>query len=406
LCKTDNNGDVGFRPSNVPSSCPPIDGTKAGYCAQDSSDCMWRVEEEIFACCTASVGDSKTPLVQEMCGNWLPDNTQGSNCVGYMVDLCKDHWDPLIDATCINYLNGFTANSDVPLVVQTTVKNYINSRAEQSKCGTNDYTSPLIDPNACRDDSKDSFISKTLITLCKTIAPGVSNCDELLDQYCESFTRDDLSKDPTLQTICGCHLATSTPASNAGLKLSRKPQGNQYDYPGMTQTCDPICAYSGTIQTNAPQCAQTVCIMDKISINEINSNCGDITINQVCGQAPSGGGVGNCYISNVDVDLINSDCGGVFLHQNCGACFTFDPSTEWNGSVPASAKKVDCANPNPPPPPGGNGGNGGNGSGNGGGGKTSSSFLEWIKSHLLFVGGGGFVLILFILFIFLMYHYS
>lgn len=322
------------------------------YADPNSAACQWRTDQEAFACCTAVSG---TPNLKRDCAPAFMPNNEGtySSCQSLMLEICQNNW---LDVPCQNYLTSFKFNNDVPIVVQNTIRNYINSQSTRTKCGTNDYTSPAVDDNACRDDSKDEFLTKILPNICEaTLEAGA--CDDLLDQYCASFTRDDLRKDHTLQMLCGCHMSRGQNLPNAGLILKGKQVDNQYIYPGFGVPCDPICANGKSLQRNAEPCEQTVCIMDNIVINEQNSVC-DVNITQSCGDNyDNKDGKGICYMSDVDVNLINSECKSINLTQNCGSCFKY---TSGN-TDPADAVKFDCSDPwgnggahiNPGPSPGG-----------------------------------------------------
>jgi hypothetical protein len=327
--------------------------------------CKWRTKEEAFACCTFP-----QPLPSDFnskCGPaFIPGETGRSLCVPLMLDICEQNWET---EACQQYLSSVENNPDVKQIVQTTIKNYINQQAQRTGCGGNDYTTPSI--NSCviksgkdrgkyRDDSQDQFLTETLVSLCNaTSKAGV--CDAILDQYCAQFTRDDVYKDATLLNLCGCHLRTCAMENgickpnveDTGLVLSQKPiDKEQYVYPGLTKTCDPLCASPNVISTSEqPACNQTVCIMDSVGINLINSQCEDAKISIVCGADYSNqNGTGSCYIDSSHINIINSECGKAYISQNCGNCFVYEKGSG------KPAQKVDCGNINQPGKPGGNGG--------------------------------------------------
>jgi Family of unknown function (DUF5857) len=401
----------------------------------NASSCKWRTDQEAFACCTAqnqwsgkdpSTGQS---LLQSNCAtSFMPNGESGSICPSLMLNVCENNWQP--GTPCYQYLQSFVNNADVANVVQTLVRNYINGQAERTGCGTNQYTTPNSkwkcknpETGKYRDDSKDEFISHTLGYLCtadgNAAQPGF--CDLILNQYCAQFTREDLLNDKVLQNICGCHLTGGTGGREAHgnlTNLGSKPlTANQYPYPGITTACDPICNYTDTIPYSTQKCDSTVCILDDVNINIVNSDVkGDVNINQVC----EGGGKGkrsDCYISGVDIDSINSSTGGVVLKQGCNACFAFCPDDGWSSKGPAGAVKVDCGDPatsfncnmckggkcKPGKGPGTGPGNGGPGYG----GKDTGYFdsiKQWTEDHPYWslIGGVAFV-ILFALLITLLY---
>lgn len=426
---------------------PYIDITDPSQVAQS---CKFKTDQEAFACCTSSGSDQ----IAQMCGpGFMPSaETQNSLCIPFMLALCETNWDQ--DA-CQRYLGSYKSNDDVRPVVQRTVANYINGIADrpENKCtytdgplkgqpGTNDYTSPAIGKmckkadNTLRDDANDPFLSDSLFKLC-SLDSGSSDgflstrdgiCDNILNQYCAQFTRQDLQLDEAsggiLMKLCGCHLAVPQQKPDGGcignsppqtcLKYSSPnfPQGisttvqsTQYPYPATPSQCDPICNQAGVIPNNQT-CTETVCIMDNVNVQTIASSCGKgINITQVCAQGTKGKGTGNCYMSDVYVNSISSSCGGVFLNQNCNACFTYPEGEPWN------AKQVPCCDPgnNSGGQCGtiGGGGDGGGGDDGGSGGSSSGvGFFSWLKEHALKVGGAIMVLGLLIMMIGIIIYYT
>ena len=113
----------------------------------------------------------------------------------------------------------------------------------------------------------------------------------------------------------------------ANLNLSNTTiQPNQYPFP-ILQSCDPLCNIGNIIQQGPPpQCTQTVCIIDNVNINQVNSQ-GDTTLNQACGGTYGSGGT--CYIDETTINEINAQ-GDININQNCGQCFSFDPNNPEN----------------------------------------------------------------------------
>ncbi|HMP30963.1 MAG TPA: hypothetical protein PKD85_15255, partial [Saprospiraceae bacterium] len=424
LCSSDELGAAKIRPTSVPYANSPF--------------CKWRTDQEVFSCCTAAAGSEqwsapdptdpgKTILESNCAPSFMPNNGQigdksyASLCSQFMTNVCENNWE---SQGCRQYLQSFVNNADVGKVVQNVVKNYINGQAERTGCGTNQYTTPnskwrCQEPSGeWRDDSKDPFISHTMRFLCTaddyTKPPGF--CDLILNQYCAQFTREDLLNDKVLQNICGCHLTGGTGGreTEGGLTGMGTPTpNNQYPYPGVTTACDPICNFSNTIPYSTQTCSSTICILDKVNINIIDSNVGgDVNINQVC----EGGGEGkksDCYISGVDIDSIRSSTGGVVLNQGCSACFAFCPNDEWGSGGPAGAVKVDCNDPagtfNCNMCKGGKCAPGKGGE-NGGGDRTGyvNNIKQWTEDHPYWslIGGVAFVILFAILVTLLYVHFS
>jgi hypothetical protein len=267
--------------------------------------------------------------------------SKGSVCIPSMVDYCKVNWS---NAECTTYLQNVKNNpSDAREVTQSIIKSYLQDKGCADKYGN-------INNSKCYS-ANDDFFKETIPSLCSYI-PGT--CDEILDDFCAPFTRDDLTKDPTLQKICGCHLRTS-----------------QYPYniEGWSSIeCDPICISNDCIkqgyQTSNSSyafktCTATTCVIDDVTINTTDSKTGGNYFQQACGSCdPSQGGkCSECYISNVNVTedgaVVNDK---LQLSQNCGACYTYSDNA-------MNRVQVDCSTGKPVS---GSGGSSSGGSSSGG----------------------------------------
>ena len=326
---------------------------------------------------------NKCPAVaQQYCeGNWGKNTEIGNQCQGFLVE------------SKANYQT-----------TQDTIQNYITSRVPQDyisyplwqvagdPLSKEYYTSNSCFPNksdngcdidptnpCCRDDSTDPFFTNTMPYLCNFQYDTNSNhtppnssmagvCDLQLQYFCQSFTRDQLAADLTLQNICGCNLLTnpaSTPynpnvagvlppnnymnlercSSNVNPPVCEKPDTSPYYINANTtgDNCDIICNTALIqSQTLGGKCTQPVCTIDNVTINQLNSTTGNTTISQDCNG-------GTCYIVDVDIIEINSAVGGNQILQNCSACYYT------NGDDLLTAQPVDC---NTLKPIGGGGGGG------------------------------------------------
>jgi hypothetical protein len=276
-----------------------------------------------------------------------------------------------------------------PITVQKTVENTISNHI-------NSLNPPKY---VSSKNSNDTFFKHTIPYLYDHVP-----IDNILNQLCYPFTREDLKNDPTLQRICGCHLSRGhRPNIDTGLLLEKDvdcvsgchekigghfgPSGpipssnciskcenakdilhiddchewcekkltdcihrcptnhaqqpNQYPY-GVTVNCDPICWFADTLENKkTPHCDSSVCILDDVTINLVKSK-GDVSLNTMCGDNNDG----TCYIHNVDISEFDS-AGDINLKQQCGACYTF------NDKVSADkAQLVDCATLHPISDPG------------------------------------------------------
>lgn len=163
-----------------------------------------------------------------------------------------------------------------------------------------------------------------IASLCK-LYPGV--CDDLLLKHCSSFSRNDLT-DPSkgnLWKLCGCFL----------------PSKEYEPYEGMAPTegsvaCLPPCLLPDTIKKAIPpssndnggtfpsefeQCRNTNCIMDEITIRQIESNTNTINIEQVCTGCPEGKKC-ICHVPDVEFlrDVNSKIEGGYNLSAKCDVC--------------------------------------------------------------------------------------
>ena len=81
-------------------------------------------------------------------------------------------------------------------------------------------------------------------------------------------------------------------------------------------------------------CSQSLCILDNITVDIINSQTGDINFNTLCGNCK--GGNCRCVFSNINIFQSGSSVGNINFEQNCGSCSTPDPNS------PGNFLKMDC----------------------------------------------------------------
>jgi hypothetical protein len=261
----------------------------------DSKDvCTWIDKESVIDCCT-------NPSTLKECGGWRSGT--GSSCVGFMMNYCtENNWnDP--QGVCKNFIDNPALGPDAKLVVHNYVLQYIKDQPYSSQ-----------DP-----------VYKNIIPyLCSR--PNVFGvCDDVLTNFCQNYTSEDLQKDGTLQVLCGCHL----------------PQ-NDYKFSGwgIPSSCDPLCLYQNTVQNATYQpCKSTSCIIDNVTVDIINSQVGNgINFGQVCGSC-GGSGVCECWLSGININDVNSIInGGINLSQSCNNNCFYVPE----GQDPRTGIPVDC----------------------------------------------------------------
>lgn len=150
------------------------------------------------------------------------------------------------------------------------------------------------------------FLDK-LVQTCREL-PGV--CDVFLDRYCQNCDRGTVANDAFLTTLCGC----------------RVPEPPDY---GVEPICDLMCSYVDTIRPldpnstggQADECQSTICVIDGISVNSLESRIGEIRFSQLCSNCSSEKGNCKCIVVLDDVPP------GIQIDQNCATadCYQTDP---------------------------------------------------------------------------------
>lgn len=321
-----------------------------------------RIIDELNAakCCSLSYQDVKNRVEGsdpelKMCSESFNPHGSGNSCTPLMQNFCRNYWGDDIGSSyraqlCDKFIHNSPSSREF---IRSTSINYITNRNRSPP----DYTSPkLLNPtpqqrsaiDAGRDDSKDPFFTTTFPYMCKIPMnddnPKLPPCDDILDDFCAQFTRDDLLADNTLHNICGCHLNNQEGGriysiltdQNTGNGLVNPSQYDNQYYIGTSQNCDPVCL--GAVQSVDGQCTTPVCILDgTITVGGGSSVGGDIIINQMCGNG------GTCYISQDTIDVLGKSSvgGNISLNQTCGDCFVF------NGDNINTGTEIDCSSLQP-----------------------------------------------------------
>lgn len=154
-------------------------------------------------------------------------------------------------------------------------------------------------------------------------------CNRYLNEVlCKDFTREDLINLPETRKFCGCHLQDAEYITNVA------------ELGGSQKECDSICVSSINIRPvdsfgDPLFCNRSICIIDSVAIDLIDSTVGEITFSQLCGDCGSGSCL--CIIKDVDIKATDSEIGGLNLEQECGGnerCY----QTAADGTV----VEVDC----------------------------------------------------------------
>jgi len=387
-----NMGSQGYTTGCNTGGLANLDYRNCGA-AGDKSSFSWITETSAMACCALPTSAAEG---YDQCKGAFNPGTNIQKCSSLMSDNCFDIWTDCGEngesscrslyrgEICDNYINQGSEGSK--LSVQGTLTNYINSKQRSDfpdyiswklrdkvytkedgtqvdspskqwydnyKCGATKSTSceDGQESGCCRDDSNDPFFASTIPYLCNTgkytdsscrFNPGnpTGICDGLLRYFCQSFDRDDLTRDENLAGLCGCFL---TPTGSTTPIMAPTVQGitweNQVGYPKLPSPyytniptgdiCDPMCRLA-----NIPQCAgvcqSNMCVIDNVTLNYVNSDVSGTTLSQICGSCSNpdqDGGQCICYMDDITVNSYNSSIkGGVNLSQTCGQCWQQDDS--------------------------------------------------------------------------------
>ena len=298
-------------------------------------------------------------------------NVSGNSpCPGAIANMCskqdpatQDQWGA--GGYCDNYVSNTSGGypGSASTVMTAALTNFLQTNSVD--CET-DQDCIAHGMRLCRPNTKGQ---KKCVALSSTNqAPYVHSllqncnkyagmCDSLLNSACSGLSRTDVSNaydasanDPgaaNLYQACGCHLA----------------QKDYNNWPGVIDensynACDPLCKLPGSIPKgtgggNPASCEQSICLLDNISIDIINSNVSDgVNFNTVCSGCEEGENC-LCVFSNISIFSQGSNLGGINFNTNCGQCAIQDPSD------PTNISYVDCktgqpignGNGTPTPPP-------------------------------------------------------
>ena len=260
---------------------------------------------------------------------------------------------PKIIDKCCSELNtnsgicpkGYCPNSSIcnQIITQKCIENGLNDEYCQSyfknsqdqsglKTTTNKILNTIVQSGPCSGDLQNNPCSSQIYQLCKKSPYG--SCDEFLFDKCKKYTRDEISLDPQLSKLCGCHLSAE--------------QYNKYkqlQVPGgiIQKECDPLCSNVDAIQVgvecNPNKCSQAVCIMDFSTQNVKQMIQDGVNLDQNCVGKPNQGNV--CVFSlNVNGANILKEK-NINVSQNCGSCAIYDPNRPELG-----ISNIDCKNLN------------------------------------------------------------
>jgi hypothetical protein len=181
---------------------------------------------------------------------------------------------------------------------------------------------------ATESTESNNLMSSTIFEICN-LNPGL--CQNALYSYCANVTTDDLIRNPSLLTYCGCYMPPE--------------QYSKYtDLYHVDKQCAPTCNMSGVIPladasgTSTLTCNQTTCIIDDVSINIASSIVGGtgtgISFNQICNSCSIGGGTCSCLVTGSTINIIDSTVGSLNLSQQCtGSNACYSEVTQPDGTI-------------------------------------------------------------------------
>ncbi len=302
-----------FDPGAVGSKCPSF---MADYCVTNWNSCAIGPEETE---CESSAGQAcdsyirggagATTSVQQTISGYINDPDRIP--IDYVSWALKKRADEIIESTDPTYTNPSFEYYKNFGVIEAPDGNFPNSG----------------DPRD-RDDSLDPFFVFSISYLCGStentdcIPPATGVCDEILGYFCQQFDRDDLIADNTLMKTCGCFLLPfggTTQYLQPNTSWTCKEGGNcpsldkdiccwrgvegitPGDSPYYTDgNCDPVCINTDILNCDSV-CPRTICIIDDVTINAINSGDGTVTLSQACGCSNcEDNQSGICYIGAVN----------------------------------------------------------------------------------------------------------
>ena len=235
-----------------------------------------------------------------------PDTWYASpNCLGPMAEVCvADAWSP-----------GSTVGKQCDYYISSNMTDLTNGKKYNAEGVLVNAMESWAEKNAGKSvDPKDPFIDTALKWCNYDKLKGT--CSPYLQKGCSGVTKKDMLNDKSgkLARMCACFL-----------------DSEQYLLPGIIPPqCDSLChlaadtggipiyEYGGEQVGMIPKvCEQTTCVMDDVTVNYVNSQVGNISFSQLCGDCGSGGSC-TCVLNNVDINEINSITHGTDIRQDCG----------------------------------------------------------------------------------------
>lgn len=288
-CYPDVNVCISEIPLRTPSSVSPTAG----------------LEKQCSSYITQNYGtnpvDSQQMTIGDLTSFW---NSNFQRCIGNYNEIL------------FNYTGGkFKYNPDNLPQVQDDFYVLLNSAFGEDLSGFN--------------DTVNTGLQETLLKACKDV-PGA--CDAYLcNKLCPSFSYGFLSNNPAVTDWCGCYI---TPDNADTLFENITPNQVTPDDERGANPCYPLCHRIETIPLfsiedgSEYECSTSVCVIDNVTINAVNSSVGNVNITQICPSC-SPDRLCECIISSNDLPNTFEELGisasySSYCGEN-GQCYVLNP---------------------------------------------------------------------------------
>ena len=281
--------------------------------------------------------DTCNPSYRSLSSAAPPLSGTGPSCRDLLFDHCTvldiSRWDgPNSDCVRAIDRNLFGANrqnlsisSGVPVTESsnfTDASGIVWSRSVISELTKNIYANDQalgVQPGSNFQSEFEPIILKACLT-----SPGICD-DALTNTVCANENESSIVLNPFRITYCGCYLNESAYAKYI----------NQFQ---VTKECTGLCNRKGNIGLVAADgatllpCRQSVCIIDNVnvSLTGAQSQIGNVTFSQVCGNCGSNTSTCQCIISDETI-ISSGTIGNINIRQDCGSIV--DACTDANGDV-------------------------------------------------------------------------
>lgn len=184
------------------------------------------------------------------------------------------------------------------------------------------YESEGFTIDAAEGETTDPRMNSMIWDICSQ-TPGL--CQDYLKVHCSSFTPEGILKHPSSFKWCGCYMSPDVYAKYTDL----------YQIP---VECTPTCNQTGNLPlaeingVTPKRCTQSICVMDNITIDIINTDIKNFNFEQVCSSCGSKGSC-QCTLSNFTFISGGSQIDKLDLSQKCGSSTCYRDITNTEGVV-------------------------------------------------------------------------